>query len=284
MTLPIYQVDAFSNQQFGGNPAAVMPLSAWLPTDLMQQIAEENNLSETVFFVPRPGEPLINTSTDPLVLEPLVSEAAPAYDIRWFTPKAEINLCGHATLASAFVLFNLLHHPDSTIVFYSHSGPLLVTKKPDGSMEMDFPAWMPKSLSQVPNHLTEVLGGAEIVSVHQHRDLMVELKDEAAVRDCRPNFFLMQQHFKYIIITAKGDTVDFVSRFFAPSDGINEDPVTGSAHSQLIPFWAEKLQKSQMVAVQLSARQGHLRCGLQGDRVTMAGQALLYMKGEVYLP
>ena len=281
-TLPIYQVDAFTHKMFGGNPAAVMPLESWLPTELMQQIAEENNLSETVFFVARPGEPIISTSTDPLVFDALVHEAAPSYDIRWFTPAAEINLCGHATLATAYVLFNVLNHPENTIVFHSKSGPLLVTKKNDGLLEMDFPAWMPKPV-ETPELLSEVLGGAAILSVHKHRDLVVELVDEAAVLNCQPDFNLMQKHFGYMMITAKGTTADFVSRFFAPSDGINEDPVTGSAHSQLIPFWAQRLQKKVMLARQLSKRGGTLWCKHLGERVTISGQAVFYMKGEIFL-
>ncbi len=283
-TLPLYQVDAFSEKLFGGNPAAVMPLQEWLPDRLMQQIAEENNLSETVFFVARPGEPLVNTSADPLVIQQLVTEDVPSYDIRWFTPASEINLCGHATLAAAYVLFNLLEHPTRKIVFNSQSGPLTVALKTDGLMELNFPAWMPKPLAEVHPLLSETLGGLEIVSVHQHRDLLVELKDEAAVQHCQPNFTLMAHHFKHVIITAPGKEVDFVSRFFAPLDGINEDPVTGSAHSQLIPFWAAKLSKNTLTARQLSKRGGFLFCGNHSKRVTMAGKAVFYMKGEVFLP
>ncbi|TAD83136.1 MAG: PhzF family phenazine biosynthesis protein [Bacteroidetes bacterium] len=279
MTLPIYQIDAFTQQPFGGNPAAVVPLTAWLPTALMQQIAEENNLSETVFFVPMASQ----NATGPH-LAAYAQGPTPHYHIRWFTPRQEINLCGHATLATAYALFHHLGHQGSSILFHSQSGPLQVTLMPNGSLQMDFPAWMPTPLDAVPAHLVEALGGAEVLSVHQHRDLLVELPSQQAVQDCSPNFFLMQQHFKYIIITAAGTTVDFVSRFFAPTDGINEDPVTGSAHAQLIPFWAQRLQKTNLVATQLSARQGQLWCSHQGSRVIISGHAVLYSQGQLYLP
>lgn len=282
MKLKIYQVDAFAGSLFKGNPAAVIPLEEWLDDDLMQQIALENNLSETVFFVPVAGRPIISSSPDPLVIDNMVSEPSNEYDIRWFTPEVEINLCGHATLASAYVLFNVLEQQKDTIVFNSKSGPLFVKKEADGIM-MDFPRWKPSRLENAPAHLSEVLGSVEIKDVYQYRDLLVELVDEDAVLNCSPDFSLMKKHFDKMIITAKGTSCDFVSRFFAPGAGINEDPVTGSAHSQLIPYWSEKLGKKKMFAKQLSARGGELQCEDLEERVLMGGNGILYLTGEIYI-
>lgn len=269
MTLKIYQVDAFASKLFAGNPAAVIPLTSWLPDALMQQIAMENNLSETVFFIP--------------------SEGQADYDIRWFTPGAEINLCGHATLASAYVLFEQLSFSGSSIVFQSKSGPLTITKKINhGSAaffaEMDFPSWKPERVNDYPDQLRDILGDVEIVGVYQYRDLLVELPDEASVKKCAPDISLMKKYFDKLIITAPGDHSDFVSRFFAPGVGIDEDPVTGSAHSQLIPFWSEKLDKKEMHAFQLSQRGGELWCTqLNEKRVAMSGSCVFYMQGEIFL-
>ncbi|MFZ1371244.1 MAG: PhzF family phenazine biosynthesis protein [Ferruginibacter sp.] len=268
MKLTIYQVDAFTDKLFGGNPAAVIPLDSWLDTDLMQKIAMENNLSETVFIVP--------------------SEKSQAdYEIRWFTPEVEINLCGHATLASAYVLFYQLHFDKPEIRFSSLSGILKVTREND-LVCMDFPSWKPERLDIYPDELSAILDHAEIVGVYKNRDILVELMDEAAVQKCAPDFSLMKKHIDKMIITAPGtsrpgvssDRVDFVSRFFAPGAGIDEDPVTGSAHSQLIPFWAEKLNKTKLHALQLSKRGGELWCEQKGERVIMKGKAVFYMKGE----
>jgi PhzF family phenazine biosynthesis protein len=264
----IYQADAFTNKLFGGNPAAVIPLTAWLDETLMQRIALENNLSETVFFVPS-------------------SKAEADYDIRWFTPEVEINLCGHATLASAFVLFELLGFKKDTLIFSSKSGLLKIKKEVhDGMFKgiMDFPSWKPERLEEYPEQLSQILGGAEIVGVYKYRDWLVELANEEAVKNCVPDFSLMKRHIDKLIITAPGKQVDFVSRFFAPGVGVDEDPVTGSAHSQLIPFWSEKLGKSKMHALQLSKRGGEIWCQqLNAERVTMAGNCVLYMKGEIML-
>ncbi|NOT90428.1 PhzF family phenazine biosynthesis protein [Ferruginibacter sp.] len=264
MKLTLYQIDAFANKLFGGNPAAVIPLERWLDTELMQKIALENNLSETVFFIP-------------------ASNATADYEIRWFTPEVEINLCGHATLASAYVLFNILNFSKSEIRFSSKSGILKVGQK-DALITMDFPSWKPERLDIYPDNLSAILGNAEIVGVYQHRDILVELYDEEAVKNCVPDFSLMKKHIDKIIITAPGKHVDFVSRFFAPGAGVDEDPVTGSAHSQLIPFWSEKLNKNTMHALQLSKRGGEIWCEqLNADRVTMAGNAVFYMKAEIAL-
>ncbi|MGC4102664.1 PhzF family phenazine biosynthesis protein [Ferruginibacter sp.] len=270
MQLTLYQVDAFTDKLFGGNPAAVIPLEKWLDVGLMQKIAMENNLSETVFFVPS----LVN-DTD--------------FEIRWFTPLAEINLCGHATLASAYVLFEILNFNKSEIRFSSHSGVLKV-KKENALIIMDFPSWKPERLDIYPDNLRNILSGAEIVGVYRYRDILVELENEDAVKACTPDLTLMKMSIDKMIITAPGKPrpndptgpVDFVSRFFAPAVGVDEDPVTGSAHSQLIPFWSEKLGKNKMRALQLSKRGGELWCEqLNAERVTMAGNCVYYMKAVI---
>jgi len=263
MKLTIYQVDAFTDKLFGGNPAAVIPLDEWLDTTLMQTIALENNLSETVFFVKS-----ANANHD--------------FEIRWFTPEVEINLCGHATLAAAFVLFNMLDFKNPEIRFSCLSGLLKVNRE-DDLICMDFPSWKPERLDIYADELSTILGGVEIVGVYKHRDLLVELMNEDVVKKCDPDFSLMKKYIDKMIITAPGKNVDFVSRFFAPGAGIDEDPVTGSAHSQLIPFWAEKLGKNDLHALQLSKRGGELWCEQKGDRVIMKGKAVFYMKGEITL-
>lgn len=266
MTYTLYQIDAFTNKLFGGNPAAVIPLTEWLDDALMQQIALENNLSETVFFVPS-----VSADAD--------------FDIRWFTPEVEINLCGHATLASASVLFEILGFEKETVRFASKSGLLKVSKQFKNGVflgVMDFPSWKPAPASTYPEGLSKMLGGAAVKGVFQHRDLLVELADETAVITCTPDFSLMRKHVDKMIITAPGNTVDFVSRFFAPGAGIDEDPVTGSAHSQLIPFWSERLQKTALHALQVSKRGGEIWCSqVNEERVTMAGNCVFYMKATI---
>lgn len=265
MKLTLYQVDAFTNKLFGGNPAAVIPLKRWLDTDLMQKIALENNLSETVFFVPSERKGV-------------------DYDIRWFTPLIEINLCGHATLASAYTIFSILKERKKKIVFSSQSG-LLTVGKEKSRLLMDFPSWKPERFNEYSPALSSMLNGAEIVGVYKHRDLLVELINEEAVKKCEPDFSAMKKHFDKLIITAQGKDADFVSRFFAPGAGIDEDPVTGSAHSQLIPFWSEKLGKSKMQAKQLSQRGGDIFCEqVNKERVIMGGECVFYMKGVITLP
>ena len=260
MKLTLYQVDAFTDKLFGGNPAAVVPLKQWLPDPLMQQLAMENNLAETVFFVPSK-----NKEAD--------------YDIRWFTPALEINLCGHATLASAFVLFDIIKEKKKSVTFDSKSGLLTVKKKKD-LLLMDFPSWKPEKIDDYPADLKNALGITEIVAVYKFRDLLVELNQEQDVTSAKPDFTSLKKMGEKVIITAPGREVDFVSRFFAPIAGIDEDPVTGSAHSQLIPFWSEKLGKEVMQAKQLSSRGGDIYCEQNGDRVTMGGKCVFYMKGE----
>lgn len=261
MKYTIYQLDAFADRLFAGNPAAVVPLKKWMDDHLMQQVAMENNLAETAFFVP-----LKNKDAD--------------YEIRWFTPELEINLCGHATLAAAWVVFEMLKAKKKRVVFRSKSGMLTVTRKKK-LLELDFPSWPPERISDYPDALLASLGNPEIAGVYLNREYIVELMNEEAVRNCRPDFSLMKQAGKMVIITAPGKEVDFVSRFFAPSAGIDEDPVTGSAHSQLIPFWSGKLGKTTLTAKQLSRRGGTLLCEHRGERVMMGGSCVFYMKGEI---
>ncbi|MDQ2863947.1 MAG: PhzF family phenazine biosynthesis protein [Bacteroidota bacterium] len=264
MKFTLYQIDAFTDKLFAGNPAAVIPLQEWIDEKLMQLIASENNLSETVFFVPIKDSNEVD------------------FEIRWFTPEVEINLCGHATLASAYVIFNYLNFNKAEIRFNSQSGILRVNRH-DSLIAMNFPSWPPVEFNNPPLNLKNALGGADIVGLYNNRDLLAELADEDAVQNCKPDFALIQSTGYKIIITAPGKDVDFVSRFFAPTVGVNEDPVTGSAHSQLIPFWSNKLNKQKMTARQLSKRGGSLHCEQQGDRVIMAGNCVFFMKGEIEL-
>jgi PhzF family phenazine biosynthesis protein len=258
---PIYQVDAFTSKPFGGNPAAVCPLQTWLPDALMQQLAAENNLSETAFFVEQNGR----------------------FYIRWFTPEFEIDLCGHATLASAFVIFNHLNYNSDTIFFDCKSGELVVKKVGD-KIELNFPSRMPVSVDDIPENLLKGLSIAP-AKVLKSRDYFLVYDDEKYVHDLQVDYqFLNQLDVVGVIVTAPGRTVDFVSRFFVPNSVIGEDPVTGSAHCNLIPYWSQVLNKTDLVCRQVSARMGELWCQHVGDRVTMAGYGVLYMKGEYYLP
>ncbi|MBS1654724.1 MAG: PhzF family phenazine biosynthesis protein [Bacteroidetes bacterium] len=263
MKLNLYQADAFTNKLFGGNPAAVIPLEKWLPEKLMQQLAMENNLSETVFFVPSKRKGV-------------------DYDIRWFTPAVEINLCGHATLASAFVVFTILKTKKKAVRFFSKSGLLEVINN-KGVLQMDFPSWKPERLNEYPDNLQSALGVTEIVGVYKHRDLLIELNSEEEVLKAAPDFTALKKWGDKVIITAPGKKVDFVSRFFAPTAGVDEDPVTGSAHSQLIPFWSEQLGKTMLKARQLSKRGGDLFCEQRGERVMIGGECVFYMKGKISL-
>ncbi|HUR12244.1 MAG TPA: PhzF family phenazine biosynthesis protein [Flavitalea sp.] len=258
MNLTIYQVDAFTKSLFGGNPAAIIPLSKWVEESLLQKIAMENNVSETAYFVP----------------------AKNGYDIRWFTPGVEINLCGHATLASAFILYEFMGYEHPSIHFHSKSGELII-RKDNGMLMMDFPSWMPTVINDIPAPLKEGLQSDDIISVHKNRDVLVEVKNAEAVRKIKPDFRKLKEFGNHVIVTARGDDCDFVSRFFAPAAAIDEDPVTGSAHSQLIPYWAAKLGKQKLFARQLSSRGGEVWCENVGDRVKMGGYCTFYMKGEL---
>ncbi|MCW3094198.1 MAG: Isomerase [Ferruginibacter sp.] len=257
--LTIYQVDAFTSKLFGGNPAAVIPLEKWLDDQLMQQIAAENNLAETVFFVP----------------------LGDGFHIRWFTPELEIDLCGHATLASAFILYEYLGYSKSQLLFYSKSGELMIAREGD-KFQLNFPSRMPVRVSNYPEQLLKGLGITDPLGVYKSRDYVVEVATEKEVLNLSIDISLLNQvDVIGIIVTAPGSDCDFVSRFFAPNCGIPEDPVTGSAHSTLIPFWAEKLGKNSLHAKQVSKRGGELWCQDKGDRVTMSGSCVFYMKGEI---
>ena len=257
MQIDIYQVDAFASRPFEGNPAAVCPLESWLPDGLMQSIAAENNLSETAFFVPEGDR----------------------FRIRWFTPAAEVELCGHATLASAFVLFNCLEAADDTVVFDSQSGLLPVTKEGD-RIVLDFPA-QPPEVCRTPVEIREAFG-MEPVECLQSADLVVVFEHANQVRSAQPDIAtLAKLQARGIIITAADDEYDFISRFFAPAVGIPEDPVTGSAHTQLVPYWSKKTGKTHFHAKQVSARGGELFCELVGDRVRIGGSAIKYLEGSI---
>jgi PhzF family phenazine biosynthesis protein len=261
MTIPIYQADAFTDKHFGGNHAAICPLNEWLPDETMQAIAIENNLAETAFFVKNDT----------------------GYKLRWFTPEYEIDLCGHATLASAHILFSELGHKEDEIHFETVKAGTLIVKKDGDKYTMDFPSRPPIHID-APVGLIEALGESQPVEVLRSRDYFLVYKSESDVREISPDFFaLSKMDTVGVIVTAPGDNVDFVSRFFAPGAGIPEDPVTGSAHCNLIPYWADKLKKNILHAYQLSAREGELWCELNGDRVLMSGNAVTYLKGEIFI-
>jgi PhzF family phenazine biosynthesis protein len=256
----IYQVDAFNDAVFKGNPAAVCPLEKWISEDLMQAIAEENNLSETVFFVKNEN----------------------SFDIKWYTPTCEIDLCGHATLAAAHIIFSELNYKEKQITFNSKSGKLTVTKEADW-YTLNFPSEEISAI-ETPELLKQALNVTVIKSFKGNGKLLVELENETVIKNLKPTFGLLAEiETNMIIATSKGNHVDFVSRVFAPNLGINEDPVTGSAHTLLIPYWAKKLNKKKLEAIQLSKRTGILKCEYLNDRVEMSGQAVTYLKGQLIL-
>jgi len=258
MKLPIFQVDAFTSALFKGNPAAVILLTDWLSDGKMQQIAAENNLSETAFFV---------TEGD-------------NFHIRWFTPKAEVKLCGHATLATAHIIFNEMKYQGEVITFNSKSGMLNVVNR-DGLLQLDFPADHVTEV-EVDPHLEAALGFRPMSAFKGFTDYLLLFESEDIIHAIRPDFNLLNQvNARGIIVTAEGSAVDFVSRFFAPQVGVNEDPVTGSAHTSLIPFWAERLNKKEMKALQLSERGGELGCTLANERVWISGHAVTYLRGVI---
>ena len=235
-------------------------MDEWLPEETMQRIALENNLAETAFFVKK-GD---------------------VYEIRWFTPLAEIDLCGHATLASGFVLFEVLRTEENFVKFHSHKSGELTVEKQNGRLILDFPS-RPVSPADAPDGLAEALGKAP-KAILKARDYFLVYENEQEILDIKPNFSkLLEIGAHGYIVTAKGDSADFVSRFFAPEVGVPEDPVTGSAHCNLIPYWAEKIGKTELFARQVSARGGELFCELAGDRVKIGGHAALYLKGEIYV-
>jgi predicted PhzF superfamily epimerase YddE/YHI9 len=259
--IPLYQVDAFTTGPFTGNPAAVCVIDGWLPGDLMQKIAMENNLAETAFIVRQGDEWLI----------------------RWFTPVTEVDLCGHATLASSFVVLNLIEPERDEVTFRSmHMGDLIVRKNAD-LLELDFPADTLHHCD-LPRLLVEGLGTEPAECFTGRSDYLLLYNDQAEIISLNPDFRkLSKADGRGIIVTAPGTDVDFVSRFFAPQAGIDEDPVTGSAHTTLTPFWSARLGKTSMKARQLSARGGYLECTLRGDRTLISGRAGLFLKGEVFI-
>lgn len=259
MKLKIYQIDAFTNKVFGGNPAAVCVLVSWIDEKIMQQIAAENNLAETAFIVKKND----------------------LYEIRWFTPKVEVNLCGHATLATAHVLFNYYEINKKQLKFHSHlSGNLSVSKEKE-LLTLNFPT---DTITQIetPPVLIDALGKKPIESWKGKTDFMLVYNNQEAIESFMPNFQLLESiGGRGVIVTAKGNEVDFVSRFFGPQVGINEDPVTGSAHTTLIPYWSNVLGKTTLTAQQLSERKGNLFCEFKGDSVLIAGNAVTYLIGEI---
>ncbi|UQI41449.1 PhzF family phenazine biosynthesis protein [Vreelandella venusta] len=261
MNIDLYQVDAFASKPFEGNPAAVCPLEAWLDDTLLQAIATENNLSETAFFVPTES----------------------GYHLRWFTPSVEVDLCGHATLAAAWVIFNVLGDSAETLAFETRSGQLLVQRN-GNELAMDFPAKVVEPLA-MEAEVKAALGINEIEELLISDDIVVVVNDAQLIESLTPD---MQQlkHLpgRGIVVTAKGSDVDFVSRWFGPKVGVEEDPVTGSAHTSLAPFWARKLGKRQLTARQGGARKGALSCEIEGERVIIKGCVAPYLKGVITLP
>ena len=262
MKLTLYQIDAFTDQVFGGNPAAVCILDKWLDSALMQKIAQENNLAETAFVVQNNAQ----------------------FEIRWFTPETEVALCGHATLASAYAIFNYYGYTENTIRFYSNkSGPLFVEKGDNGFITLDFPA---DDNAMIRSHDTieKALGWSPVKTIKGKTDYLLIYNSQAEIEALEPNFHLLDKcDCRGVIVSAPGDDVDFVSRFFAPQCGIPEDPVTGSAHTTMAPYWSKVLGKTKMTAKQLSKRGGKLWVEYLGERVKISGKAVSYLKGEIEL-
>ena len=257
MKIPLYQIDAFASKLFEGNPAAVCPLDKWLPDEIIQSIAAENNLSETAFFVPRGN----------------------GFHIRWFTPASEVDLCGHATLAAAYILFNTFGYKKDKIEFDSKSGILTVTKDNEW-LVMDFPAQPPVSCD-IPEEIIKAFN-IEPIECLKSEDFIVVFEREIDIESAHPDFGqLIKLDLRGVIITAKSSRYDFVARFFAPKYGIPEDPVTGSAYTQLAPYWASKIGPKRFSVKQMSSRGGELTCELVGDRVLISGRAVKYLEGTI---
>ncbi|SFC28918.1 PhzF family phenazine biosynthesis protein [Pseudoalteromonas denitrificans] len=262
----IFQVDAFTNSQFKGNPAAVIPLDKWLDNEVLQKIAAENNLSETAFYI-------IN---DDIV------------KLRWFTPETEVDLCGHATLATAWVLVNEFNYQNAEIQFETRSGILTVRHFEDvkNHNEQVFELELPIKNAQECDIKSPLLSafGRPPLEILSSDDYLLLFENEQVIKDLKPDFALLKQlPLRGVIVTAPGDNVDFVSRWFGPNVGVNEDPVTGSAHTSLTPYWASKLDKTLLTAKQISQRGGEIECQLRCEKVLLRGKAKLYMKGEIYL-
>jgi len=261
MALPIYQVDAFTREVFGGNPAAIIPLESWLEDPVLQSIAMENNLSETAFLVP----------------------AAEGYELRWFTPRVEVDLCGHATLAAAHVLFEHLGHDRDSVSFQTRSGTLRVTRSGQ-RLAMDFPATRlaPGEVSLAVCRALGATASEALAPVEGKGAVLYVYEFEEDIARLAPDFnALLAASTRSVIVSAPGDECDVVSRFFAPQVGIDEDPVTGSAHCSLVPYWAQRLRKNALSCRQISARGGVLDCELRGDRVQMVGSAVTFMRGHL---
>ena len=260
MELPIFQIDAFAGRVFAGNPAAVCPLESWLPDATLQAIAAENNLSETAFFVPQ-GED---------------------FGLRWFTPATEVDLCGHATLASAALILGRLAPKRTSVRFHTRGGILEVARAGD-MLEMDFPA-LPALRAAADANVTAALGAEPLELWHAERDFMAVFATEAEIRALAPDQAALRTLARPgMIVTAPGEDVDFVSRFFAPALGVPEDPVTGSAHCTLAPYWAARLGKTVLTARQVSARGGEIGCEFKGARVVLRGRATFYLEGKIWL-
>ena len=260
MTIDIYQIDAFTTHVFGGNPAAVCPLQEWLPDETLLNIAKENNLAETAFFI---------------------HELDNVFHLRWFTPEIEMDLCGHATLASAYVIFNCLNYNIDEITFNSMSGKLVV-RKIDNQIEMNFPSRPPLE-SSLPEIVSRALS-IQPNEIYKARDYLLIYDSEEDIGNLKVNASILSDinlDPGGIIVTAKGDEADFVSRFFTPGAAVFEDPVTGSAHCTLVPFWSERLNKLNLCALQLSDRKGELSCRLDNDRVFIKGKAVKYLEGKI---
>lgn len=258
MELTLYQIDAFADRPFEGNPAVVCPLDEWLPDEIMQLIAEENNLSETAFYIPLGDE---------------------SFQIRWFTPKTEVNLCGHATLAAAYVIFDIKGFKGKKIIFQSRSGKLEVRKR-DNLFEMDFPSQTPMPCD-IPKELEKALN-IRPINCLKSEDYLIIFKTEEDLKNLKPNYELLKKlDLRGVIATARSEKYDFVLRFFAPKLGIKEDPVTGSAFTQLAPYWSKSLGKQKMRAKQISKRGGEVFCEFKGERVIIAGKAVKYLEGKI---
>jgi len=260
MTIDIFQIDAFTDKLFGGNPAAVCPLKEWLPDNTLLNIAKENNLAETAFFVHKENN---------------------LFHLRWFTPEIEMDLCGHATLASAYVIFNDLNYKSDEVIFDTMSGKLAV-KKVDNQLEMDFPS-RPPSPSKLPEIISKALS-IQPVEIFKARDYVLIYNSENDIKNLKVSASVLSAinlDPGGIIVTSKGTNSDFVSRFFTPGASVFEDPVTGSAHCTLVPFWANRLNKNELHAFQISERKGELFCKLIEDRVTIKGSAVKYLEGKI---
>jgi predicted PhzF superfamily epimerase YddE/YHI9 len=259
MKIPLFQVDAFTRKLFGGNPAAVCPMRVWPEARVMQAIAAENNLSETAFIVGGQGK----------------------FRIRWFTPQAEVDLCGHATLAAGYVVLNHIDKSLKSVKFLSDRSGMLGVSRAGDMLAMDFPS-LPAKPCAPPEGLIRALGKGGAIATLEERDYMVVYETESQVRALKPDMAKLRKFDKQgVIVTAKGDHADFVSRYFAPKVGVPEDPVTGSTHCSLVPFWSKLMKKDRLIAHQVSARGGELMCVQKGKRVFLAGNAVLYMRGAI---